>query len=68
MIIKFDVSMYCDPSFNEGEGPEVKGFASFDRSAHFRTLNLTKEQAERLFNQMVTFLENKLEMKDAKSK
>ena len=68
MIVKFTVDMFCDPDFGEGEGPSLKGFASYDRSAKFRSVSIKREEAERLFNKIVSFLENTLEVTNGKSK
>jgi len=59
MLVKFDIVMMADPSATETHG-EVKGYACFDRSARFRSLTLSRQEAERIFDRVQEYLQEQL--------
>lgn len=59
MLVKFDIVMMADPTVRDTDG-EVKGYACFDRSARFRSLTLSRSDAETIFQRTEEFLQEQL--------
>lgn len=57
MFVKFNLDMFCDPDPSEPNPTHL----THERSARFRSANLTAKQAEAMFNRIAAYLEKTLE-------